>query len=41
MLFGFVGWKLPDIANDQQALLAIGVLASRKIVNAVQQEAHP
>ena len=31
----FVGWKLPFIANDQQALLAIAVLASLKVVNAV------
>jgi len=31
----FVGWKLPFIANDQQALLAIAILASLKVVNAV------
>jgi len=31
----FVGWKLPFIANDQQALLAIAILAGLKIVNAV------
>jgi len=31
----FVGWKLPYIANDQQALLAITILASLKMVNAV------
>lgn len=31
----FVGWKLPYIANDQQALLAIAILVSLKIVNAV------
>ena len=31
----FVGWKLPYIQNDQQALLAIAILASLKIVNAV------
>jgi hypothetical protein len=31
----FVGWKLPYIQNDQQALLAIAVLAGLKIVNAV------
>lgn len=31
----FVGWKLPLIANDQQALLAIAILASLKLVNAV------
>jgi len=31
----FVGWKLPYIVNDQQALLAIAILASLKVVNAV------
>src|SRR5215216_1495026 len=31
----FVGWKLPYIQNDQQALIAIAILASLKIVNAV------
>ena len=31
----FVGWKLPYIPNDQQALLAIAILASLKVVNAV------
>ncbi|WKZ37409.1 MAG: hypothetical protein QY332_05630 [Anaerolineales bacterium] len=31
----FVGWKLPFIENDQQALLAIAILASIKGVNAV------
>jgi hypothetical protein len=31
----FVGWKLPYMANDQQALLAIAILASLKIVNAI------
>jgi hypothetical protein len=31
----FVGWKLPFIQNDQQALIAIAILASLKIVNAV------
>jgi hypothetical protein len=31
----FVGWKLPYILNDQQALLAIAILASLKVVNAV------
>ena len=31
----FVGWKLPYIANDQKALLAIAILASLKVVNAV------
>jgi hypothetical protein len=31
----FVGWKLPFIQNDQQALIAIAILAGFKIVNAV------
>jgi hypothetical protein len=31
----FVGWKIPFIANDQQALLAIAIFASLKVVNAV------
>lgn len=31
----FVGWKLPYIQNDQQALLAIAILAGVKVVNAV------
>jgi hypothetical protein len=31
----FVGWKLPFIASDQQALLAIAILATFKVVNAV------
>lgn len=31
----FAGWKLPFIANDQQALLAIAILAGLKVVNAV------
>jgi hypothetical protein len=31
----FAGWKLPFIKNDQQALLAIAILAGLKIVNAV------
>jgi hypothetical protein len=31
----FVGWKLPYIQTDQQALLAIAILASIKVVNAV------
>ena len=31
----FVGWKLPFIANEQQALLAVAVLASLKVVTAV------
>lgn len=34
-LFVFVGWKLPFIANDGQALLAIAILAGLKVVNAV------
>jgi hypothetical protein len=31
----FVGWKLPYIANDQQALLAIAIFATLKVINAV------
>jgi hypothetical protein len=31
----FLGWKLPLIQNDQQALIAIAILAGLKIVNAV------
>jgi hypothetical protein len=31
----FVGWKLPFIQNDQQALLAIAILACLKVVNAI------
>ena len=31
----FAGWKLPYIQNDQQALLAITILAGLKVVNAV------
>ena len=31
----FVGWKLPYIQTDQQALLAIAILVSLKVVNAV------
>jgi hypothetical protein len=31
----FVGWKMPFIQNDHQALLAIGLLADVKMVNAV------
>lgn len=34
-LFVFVGWKIPYIANDQQALLLIAILAGLKVVNAV------
>ena len=34
-LFVFVGWKLPFIANNGQALLAIAILAGLKVVNAV------
>jgi hypothetical protein len=30
----FVGWKLPYIQSDQQALLAIAVLAGLKVLNA-------
>lgn len=31
----FAGWKLPYIQSDQQALLAIAMLAGLKVVNAV------
>lgn len=31
----FIGWKLPFLQNDQQALIAIAILAGLKIVNAV------
>jgi hypothetical protein len=31
----FVGWRLPYIQNDQQALLIIAILASLKVINAV------
>jgi hypothetical protein len=31
----FVGWKVPFIRNDQQALIAIAILTSLKILNAV------
>ena len=31
----FVGWKLPYIQSDQQALLVIAILATLKVVNAV------
>jgi hypothetical protein len=31
----FVGWKLPYIQNDQQALLVIAILTGLKVVNAV------
>lgn len=31
----FIGWKLPLIQNPQQALIAIAILVSLKIVNAV------
>jgi hypothetical protein len=31
----FAGWKLPYIQNDQQALLAIAILAGLKVINAV------
>lgn len=34
-LFVFVGWKLPYMENDQQALLLVAVLAGLKIVNAI------
>src|SRR5215208_2099163 len=31
----FVGWKLPYVETDQQALIAIAVLIGLKVVNAV------
>jgi hypothetical protein len=31
----FVGWKLPYIQTDQQALIAIAILAGLKVVDAV------
>ena len=31
----FVGWKLPFIQNDQQALIAIAILVGLKFVNAI------
>ena len=31
----FVGWKLPYIQNDQQAILAIAILIGLKVLNAV------
>lgn len=31
----FTGWKLPYVQTDQQALLAIAILAGLKVVNAV------
>jgi len=31
----FVGWKLPYIQTDQQALIAIAILIGLKVVNAV------
>ena len=31
----FAGWKLPYIQNDQQALLAIGILMCFKVANAL------
>jgi hypothetical protein len=31
----FVGWRLPYIQSDQQALLAIAILAGLKVVNAM------
>ena len=31
----FAGWKLPFVQSDQQALLAIAILAGLKILNAV------
>lgn len=34
-LAAFLGWKLPWIQNEQQALIAIAVLVSLKFVNAI------
>ena len=34
-LFVFVGWRIPLIANDQQALLFIATLAGLKVANAL------
>jgi hypothetical protein len=34
-LFTFIGWKMPYIQTDQQALLAIAVLVGLKVVNAI------
>jgi hypothetical protein len=34
-LAAFVGWKLPLVRNEQQALIAIAVLVSLKFVNAI------
>jgi hypothetical protein len=34
-LAAFAGWKLPYIQNDQQALLAIAILAGLKMINAL------
>jgi hypothetical protein len=31
----FMGWKLPFLQNDRQALIAIAILVGLKIVNAV------
>ena len=31
----FIGWKLPLIQNDQQALIAIAILVGLKFVNAI------
>jgi hypothetical protein len=31
----FAGWRLPYIQNEQQALIAIAILMSLKVVNAV------
>ena len=31
----FAGWKIPFAATDRQALLAIAILTSLKVVNAV------
>jgi hypothetical protein len=31
----FVGWKLPFVQNDQQALIAIAILVGLKVLNAI------
>jgi hypothetical protein len=37
----FIGWNLPYIQNDQQALLAIAILACLKVANAVAHHLLP
>ena len=31
----FVGWKLPFVQNDQQALIAIAILVGLKVLNSI------